>query len=375
MKDIRIENNVVFFCGWNSQTSKGFIGHVTVADVASSTPYSIHCYDIEDQLNPMMTGTTAIMWRLAAYNDGTGTTRIVCLGNAWFHYGNNTFYPCIDSVYLSCQASFIVECTYSGMLNTPMNMIIVSDSTRFEIADDVVVTDNWLAIVSRYPDQDEIVVHRCAKNNVIGTFDNYYAFKVNPLEGVNHCCHMKGDTIADATLYCTLPAVHYESHLRTFDLNAMTMTRAQQFDLLEKTEPQEVVYLPDYAKLVTLQYQKYPFTGFHYTFVSWEPYSTTSYYAKLMYESRDNVIFQMVDKLTQKHIVAAGGDYWMMKDIINDNPSTSCYTIAQQKVEALQRSPQTSNYHAFGHKTFSPQIPSIGEPMTSFILQGGCMTP
>ena len=186
VKDIRIENNVVFFCGWNSQTSKGFIGHVTVADLASSTPYSIHCYDIEDQLNPMMTGTTAIMWRLAAYNDGTGTTRIVCLGNAWFHYGNNTL---------------------------------------------------------------------------------------------------------------------------------------------------------------------------------------------LMYESRDNVIFQMVDKLTQKHIVAAGGDYWMMKDIINDNPSTSCYTIAQQKVEALQRSPQTSNYHAFGHKTFSPQIPSIGEPMTSFILQGGCMTP
>ena len=315
------------------------------------------------------------MWRLAAFNDGTGTTRVVCLGDTWFHNGNTTFYPCTDTVYPTCHASFVVECTYSGTLNTPMNMIIVSDSTRFELAEDVVVTDNWLAIVSTFPAQDEIVIHRCAKNNVLGTFDNFFSYKVTPLEGVNHCCHMKGDTIADATLYSSTTASHYESHLRVFDLNTMTMTCAQQFDLLEKAEPQEVVYLPEYATLVTLQYMRYPSGAIRHTFVSWKPYSATPYYAKLTYESSANVTFQWLDKLTNKHIIAAGGDYWMMKDILSDDPTTTCYKTAQQNVEALLVSPRVPNNHVFGNRSFSPQDNQLRFSLPTELLQGGCMTP
>lgn len=374
VKDIRIENGVVFFCGRNSGSLKGFIGYVTLADLIASTANSIHCYDIYDP-NLMAYTSSTIMWRLAAYNDGTGTTRVVCLGNTWFHNGNTTFYPCTDTVYPTCQASFIVECTYSGTLSIPMNMIVVSDSTRFELADDVVVTDNWLAIISRFPAQDEIVIHRCAKNDVISTFNNFYSFKVNPQEGVNHCCHMKGDTIADATLYSSPSVSHYESHLRVFDLNTMTMTRAQQFDLLEKAEPEDVVYLPDYATLVTLQNQMYPSNVLHYTFVSWKPYSTTPYYAKLTYELWDNKRFESLDKLTPKHIVAAGGDYWLMKDIINDIPSTTCYKLAQQKVEVLQLSPKVSDYYRFGVKPFFPQHHLKGLTMPIVSLSGGCITP
>ena len=374
LKDIRIENGVVFFCGRNSQTLRGFIGHVTLADLIASTANSIHCYDIYDPGLMAYTSST-IMWRLAAYNDGTGTTRVVCLGNTWFQNGNTTFYPCTDTVYPTCQASFIVECTYSGTLSTPMNMIVVSDATRFELADDVVVTDNWLAIISRFPAQDEIVIHRCAKNDVINTFNNFYSFKVNSLEGVNHCCHMKGDTIADATLYSSPSVSHYESHLRVFDLNTMTMTRAQQFDLLEKAEPQEVVYLPDYATLVTLQYQMYPSNVLHHTFVSWKPYSTTPYFAKLTYEIITNKKFESLDKLTQKHIVAAGGDYWLMKDIINDDPSTTCYKLAQQKVEALQLSPGIESNYIYDTFTLPPTTFQQGLYLPALPLQGGCITP
>ena len=377
LKDIRIENGVVFFCGRNSGSLKGFIGYVTLADLAASATGSIHCYEIEDPYNPNLMAYTSstIMWRLAAYNDGTGTTRVVCLGNTWFQNGNTTFYPCTDMVYPTCQASFIVECTYSGTLSTPMNMIVVSDATRFELADDVVVTDNWLAIISRFPAQDEIVIHRCVKNDVISTFNNFYSFKVNPQEGVNHCCHMKGDTIADATLNSSPSVSHYESHLRVFDLNTMTMTRAQQFDLLEKAEPEDVVYLPDYATLVTLQNQMYPSNVLHYTFVSWKPYSTTPYYAKLTYESWANKRFESLDKLTPKHIVAAGGDYWLMKDIINDIPSTTCYKLAQQKVEALQLSPKIPYYHMFGTNPFSPRDNQVGVSPTASNLLGDCITP
>lgn len=79
--------------------------------------------------------------------------------------------------------------------------------------------------------------------------------------------------------------------------------------------------------------------------------------------------------LTPKHIVAAGGDYWLMKDIINDIPSTTCYKLAQQKVEVLQLSPKVSDYYRFGVKPFFPQHHLKGLTMPIVSLSGGCITP
>ena len=79
--------------------------------------------------------------------------------------------------------------------------------------------------------------------------------------------------------------------------------------------------------------------------------------------------------LTTKHIVAAGGDYWLMKDIINDIPSTTCYKLAQQKVEALQLSPKIPYYHMFGTNPFSPRDNQVGVSPTASNLLGDCITP
>ena len=340
VKDIRIVNGVVFFCGRETSSYQGFIGHVTVSDLANATPNSIKCYKIP-------TGPT-IMWRMAAYDDGTGDIRVVCLGKTQYELSNSIFDPC--PLYSICQVSFFVECTYTGIIQPNVIGKVVSNSTRFERADDVVVTDNWLAIVSYFPAQDEIIIHRCSKNNVAATFDNnFYCYPMPYLEGLNHCCHMKGDTIADALLYCTAGTGPYESHLRIFDLNTMTMTSAQRFPLLEKAEPQEVVYLPNYATLVTLQYQMYPLGDLHHTFVHWKPYNATPYNANLMRESQYDLSFQTVDKLTPKHIIAAGGDYWFMKDILYDDPSTTCYKTATQQVSGLQLSSPVLNSNNYGN--------------------------
>lgn len=337
LMDMKIVNGEVFFCGRNKRNGCGFIGHVKVSDVAGQVVNSVDYYDLMGLI-----GST-IMWNLEAYDDGTGTIRVVSLGNITYEGEdlNNVFGPC--PLYAICQGSFFVECIYSGTLQL-VGSKIVGDKNRFEHADDVVVTDNWLAIITTYPDASAIAIHRCAKNNVLGTFDNYYYYQVYPLEGGSHCCKMKGDTIADATL-CSLPyGSYYESHMRTFDLNTMTMTRAQWFPLLEKAEPQEVVYLSEYATLVTLQYHMYPSTALRHTFISWKPYNTTPYYAKLTYDSNAKE-FQHFDRLTTKHIAATGGNYWIMKDIIHDLPAPRCYTVDNQNVETLQISyPQATSY-------------------------------
>ena len=365
IKDIRIENGVVFFCGRNSQTYKGFIGHVKLSDLAGSVPGSIICSNVD------IPGVQSIMWRLAAYDDGTGITRVVSIGNAWFH-SSPYFYTCSAT---TCQSTFVVECKYDAITNlmSSVGMKVVGVDTRFERADDVVVTDHWLAIVSNYPAQSQLIIHRCSKNNVLATFNNYYAYTVPYLEGVNHCCLMRGDTIADATLYCTNGGAPYGSSLRVFDLNTMTMTCAQRFDLLDKAEPLEMAYLPEYATLVTLQWQMYPSGQKHYNFVSWRPYDSTPYYAKLTYETADHKL-ECMDKLTTKHVVATGGDYWLMKDIINDIPSTTCYTIAQQSVDALQPSQPVYGSNNYSAYTLILQRNSYGSPIPVY-LNKGCITP
>ena len=79
--------------------------------------------------------------------------------------------------------------------------------------------------------------------------------------------------------------------------------------------------------------------------------------------------------LTSKHIVAAGGDYWLMKDIIDDIPSTTCYKIAQQKVVALQLSPGIQSNYIYG--TFLLGQPPLqkGAQLPTLPLLGDCITP
>ena len=79
--------------------------------------------------------------------------------------------------------------------------------------------------------------------------------------------------------------------------------------------------------------------------------------------------------LTPKHIVAAGGDYWLMKDIINDIPSTTCYKLAQQKVEALQLSPGIEGNYVYDTFTLTPTTFQQGLYLPALPLQGGCITP
>ena len=51
-------------------------------------------------------------------------------------------------------------------------------------------------------------------------------------------------------------------------------------------------------------------------------------------KSGANLDFLGLDRLTAKHVVAAGGNYWIMKDIITDDPTT-CYGVATQAVDEL----------------------------------------
>ncbi|MBQ6068454.1 MAG: hypothetical protein IJK84_03030 [Bacteroidales bacterium] len=90
-------------------------------------------------------------------------------------------------------------------------------------------------------------------------------------------------------------------------------------------------------------------------------------------KSGANLDFHGLDRLTAKHVVAAGGDYWMMKDIITDDPTT-CYGVATQAVDELTLSYYTGRYCPYFLSDLSPSRQRIGLPLPRVILQGGCIT-
>ena len=354
--DIRIVGGDIFFCGWNRSSRKGILGHASV-NAIETTVASISCQEIDWGIS----ASTNIPWRLAAYIDVTGAFRVVAIGEMYYNLSSMPsapawFYSCTLPDYAACHTFFVLECNYSAGSFSVVDCKFSCDHSRYERVDDVVLTDNWLAIITEYPDKNEMIIHKCNKNNVVGTFDPYYSYVVPNNEGVYHCCKMQGDTIALVALYQPWWTTTYETHMRTVDLASMTMTSAQGYPLLDKAEPEEIVYMPGYATLVLLQCQQFPSLAYHYAYVNWKPYTTPPYYADLIYESGDNP-FYSIDRLTLKYIAAAGGDYWMEKDVMSANPSASCYTVDVQKISPLGTASPVAGVYSY--YSLVPTLPPL----------------
>ena len=373
INDIRVVGNDIILCGWDTTNYYGVLGYASVTSILSSTP-SINFQKIDMNIG----NTLTIPWRLAAYIDNSGMFRVVTIGEMYYSSLSTVppwFYPCSNSYYLGCHTFFVLECTYSTGVFSPVGCRFLCDVNRYERADDLVLTDNWLAIITQYPAKNELVIHRCNKDNVVGTLDPYRSYTVPNYEGMYHCCKMKEDTIALVAQYQPWWTTTYETHMRTVDLATWAMTNAQYYPLLDKAEPEEIVYLPDYATLVLLQCQKFTSGAFHYAYVYWKPYAAPPYNADLIYESGDNP-FHSIDLLTTKHIVAAGGNYWIENDVVNINPSSSCYTVDQQPILPLSTISDAKDTYSYHTQPFSlSPIPISEFPQILYPLIPYCIEP
>ena len=104
----------------------------------------------------------------------------------------------------------------------------------------------------------------------------------------------------------------------------MNMPCAQTFSLLDKDDICEMAYLPDIQRLVLLTNHTYtPLTLLIHTFCFLKPYETAfPYNMEKIYDINRHSFISM-DRLASKHIVATGGDYWIMKDVSLNNPASS----------------------------------------------------
>ena len=375
--DIRIVDGDIFFCGHDQSTKEAFLGHATVSGIASMTPH------IEIMNFYVDNATITRLWRLVAYLDSPNVTRLVAVGDFW--YTNDGVNPppsgvpsCSPSG--TCQSTLAVEYIYTSGIFTLVDRRVFHDNTgHYEYACDVVETDHYVAIVT-FPAVDELIIHRCDKSNVLASLSNpntFFYYKVPSGLVDPHGCKMKGDTIAVASVFTT--GVGTENmQVRVIDLATMNMPCAQTFDLLDKDDVYELTYLPDIQKLVLLTRHTYtPLTLLYHTFFFMKPYQTTfPYNIEKIYDSYGHSFISM-DRLASKHIVATGGEYWMMKDVTVNNPTSTCYVIKNQQVKNLA----TSSYLPYNHVflltsiTTSTTTPCNETYCTDTFMPPSCITP
>jgi hypothetical protein len=90
-----------------------------------------------------------------------------------------------------------------------------------------------------------------------------------------------------------------------------------------------------------------PLTSLIHTFCFLKPYETVFPYNMEKIYDVNKRSFTSLDRLSTKHIVAAGGDYWMMKDVSYNNPASTCYKIGTHQVRNLSPSNPISDYYGF----------------------------
>ena len=335
VNDMRITGDHVYFCGTVNNGGRGFVGHVKISSFYNYSTRTVTYYLIDT--------LTSELNRMVAYTIG-GKQKVVAVGR--HHFINGGAFPCpydpITHPY-SCMCSFFVEATFDGAtIYSPTFNYVPVNLGHNEIISEVIETPNYVALVGHDSDANSTVIHRCNKSGVTLSFlfDHFYHYPSAPYEGLSdyHGCVMKGDTIAIASLstYYDATGSHaFSTNVRIFDLTTMTNTKAQKVPLNTKSEPFDLVYIPEKGRLVLLQdICLPPHPCDQNMFIHLEPYASTPYSAKCWYESSGLKPFYSLDRLSDNYYLAAGGQYWCMKELMNLT-SNRCYISDNFNIESL----------------------------------------
>lgn len=365
--DMRYCNNKVYICG--TYKNDAFLGYIPYNEVATSNIVMgftcIKCTTLVS-LNRMVAFVEPIL----------GIEKIMAVGE-------NVYQPCPQgySPYYSCADNYALEFECQSGALTLLSSRWVNDYNNQEYISEVIETATCVAFVGYHADLSALSIHRCMKgpNMLVSDFDKFFYYPGTQYNGLSrfHGCIMKDDTIAVASLSLLGENPHvFDIRINTFDIQSMAMTTSQSVDLEEdKAEPEELVYIPQHQTLVMLQNFNFstPSTGsgYNYTFLHLKPYNPSIYYtANGVVETSSLLPYRSVDLLFGKYYISTGGNYWLMKNALQDVVPTSCYDCGGVIVDNINKHIPKSYYHAYsGNVAFGPHnIPSTGNSQTMYPL-------
>ena len=328
--DMRIVGDELFFCG--KKGTAGFVGHLSLSALESGTP-TVTYYDLP---------INGFLHQMAAYKIG-GMVKVVALG---VEYNNNPFCPCPIVGASTCAEHQLVEADFvGGSFTNVQSLQTTLLGWPVDELFDLVETDRYLAVIAVDRPSYNLAIHVCDKPNVIATFGNYHTYTMPPAEAHNGYigCLLEGDKIAVASVATmSAPAHDYRTQLMTFDLQTHQMLSAQEFGMLDKTLPDEMVYYPGSSTLVLLEGQKLVDYDWQTTFVHLRPFDPAPYTADTYFVTSIPNDFSSMDKAADSYYVATGGSYWMLKSLSAATGASACYKQIRQSVTDIGLSPDVA---------------------------------
>lgn len=342
---MRILVDTLYFCGIDSTGL--FIGWMNLSTFYMPNNVTINLRHITP-----LAGQN-IRMKLAVYTDPHNSTRLIALGSCLYD-SNNPIpptgpgvcpiapNPCIYMYtppyqyfpgWTTSQEDFVLECV-NPQAATLFTIKLVNSASKNEHLTDVVVTDNYVAFVGNIFSGDEfdtVTIHRCKKDDILGSFDSHYYFLPPWEEGTVEymACALDDNNIALVTTGVVDPGNNnYEIRVRTVKLSSMTMTTAQRLPVEGKPIQIAQTYLYQANKtMVHLSDYRFPpgQQNYNYTFVEFLPYKLIAYYTTAFYEKRVNKTFESMDVIQDTCLISTGGNYGFIKDIKHEDPSSICY--------------------------------------------------
>ncbi|MBP5540762.1 MAG: hypothetical protein J6X88_03845 [Bacteroidales bacterium] len=346
--DMRILNDTLYLCGmeWTNPPNY-FIGKIDLTTMVSGNNNNLYYRRILQSIDQDM------QMKFVVYSDYLNNTRLVALGTyRYFSHGPNppapyplcpiAPYPPMYTYTLPyeyfpgwtvCQEDFVLECV-NPMTATSLDIKLVNSASKNEHMSDIVVTDNYVAFVGNIFNGDvfdTVTIHRCKKDNVLSTFDNYYYFIPPSVEGTIEysACALDEDNIALVTTAVIDPVIDdFELRVRTVKLSTMTMPTAQRLPVEGKPIQIAQAYLYQVNKtMVHLSDFRFPpGQQYHnYTFVEFLPYKGTAYHTTAFYEKYINKTYESMDVMQDSCLISTGGNYGFIKDIKHEDATSNCY--------------------------------------------------
>lgn len=328
--DLRVVGNDVYMCGRLSDASgsQGIVMRFDANELATAVPVSL-------DVQTFTASDVSRLDRMAAYELSPGYFKVVAIGSY-----EEIIYPYLNGMDVA------VECDYRGGTCTSAQFVTVGNRVTLEIYEhlhDVVVTDNYVAIVGNVTNilvlgvGDNISLRVGDKANVLQTMfvarpAYYYVPSGDVPISVNIATAMDGDKIATACLSHDMGSPDkFRIQMRYFDLASRMMTNTQWTRIGLKVAPSELVFVPADNSVVMLGELDFPSAGDdECTFLFLEPLKTVPYTAYGMY--RHGEPFMSATCFRNHYVTGLSRARWLLKDKLMPL-ANNCYKFGKRNME------------------------------------------
>lgn len=388
VKDMKIYHNLLYFCGEHQSVSQGFIAVTNLYEIFSyiSAPYFpppttlISYTDI--WVEPYKYFITSLE-KLVVYKDeddplptdylNFANEHIVAIGRN----RDNPTYPEWMTVHIKYN-DLLVSTGFTPIpYSIDIEVIYDKTSPYNEQIQEVLLTDNYVTLVSYRYSTDEYILHRCDKYNIVGTYNTIHKFAAPQYEALSLIkgVAMEDNHIALASLAAKDPNNGtFEIRIRNIYLTTMSMTNSQALSLGVQKHDVEMAYDISKRKIILMMY--YLFTGNQYdmhTFIEIDPWTNSSYNPAAMYDltlTRYNSIYHSNDS----YFIAAAGYSWFRKALPMAVPPNDCFNQDHLYVNPIPDTNQVLNPIVSEDKKGTPFSTMPTVPIEMVFITKDCST-